>query len=78
LRLHSGQKPYACDLRPAKTPPLFVEFKLHKRWQTKRSYTCVERGCQKKFISTSGLFSHWKTTNCRQHVRIEEDYEDLP
>jgi len=35
-----------------------------------RPYTC--QGCDKKYISASGLRTHWKTTSCRPN-NIEDE-----
>jgi hypothetical protein len=44
---------------------------LHKRLHTnERPYTC--QGCDKKYISASGLRTHWKTTSCRPN-NIEDE-----
>uniref|UniRef100_A0A1B0CIK6 SET domain-containing protein n=2 Tax=Lutzomyia longipalpis TaxID=7200 RepID=A0A1B0CIK6_LUTLO len=45
--------------------------RLHKRLHTNdRPYVC--QGCDKKYISASGLRTHWKTTSCKPN-NIEEE-----
>ncbi len=75
LRLHSGQKPYACDLCPAKFTQ-FVHLKLHKRLHTnERPYTCAS--CNKRYISPSGLRTHWKTTGCAAAAAAGDELHEL-
>ncbi|VDM85521.1 unnamed protein product, partial [Strongylus vulgaris] len=49
LRLHNGQKPYACDVCSAKFTQ-YVHLRLHKRLHAnERPYACMS--CGKKYIS---------------------------
>lgn len=48
-----------------------MHLKLHKRLHTnERPFTCL--GCDKRYISASGLRTHWKTTSCKPN-NIEEE-----
>ena len=70
MRLHSGQKPYVCDICPSRFTQ-FVHLKLHKRLHTnERPFTC--QTCNKKYISASGLRTHWKSTTCKPTADQEQ------
>ena len=61
----SPTKKHRCDICLEKFSNT-SDLKLHKHAHTnERIYTC--RGCQKKYIGTSGLRNHWKRSNCDPH-----------
>ena len=58
------EKPFACDV----CKKLFSstsDLQLHKDTLHGPIFKC--RGCQNKFIGTSGLRNHWKTSKCEPH-----------
>lgn len=62
MRLHKGEKPFACEKCPLSFTQ-FVHLKLHKRLHNnERPFICGT--CGKSYISASGLRTHWKTTKC--------------
>jgi len=62
MRLHKGEKPFACEKCPLSFTQ-FVHLKLHKRLHNnERPFICGS--CGKSYISASGLRTHWKTTKC--------------
>ena len=62
MRLHKGEKPFACEKCPLSFTQ-FVHLKLHKRLHNnERPFICGT--CTKSYISASGLRTHWKTTKC--------------
>ena len=62
MRLHKGEKPFACEKCPLSFTQ-FVHLKLHKRLHNnERPFICGS--CNKSYISASGLRTHWKTTKC--------------
>jgi len=62
MRLHKGEKPFACEKCPLSFTQ-FVHLKLHKRLHNnERPFVCGS--CGKSYISASGLRTHWKTTKC--------------
>jgi len=62
MRLHSGDRPFHCRACPATFTQL-VHLKLHRRLHTnERPFECPH--CHRKYISGSGLKTHWKTGSC--------------
>ncbi|MPC18880.1 PR domain zinc finger protein 1 [Portunus trituberculatus] len=60
--------PYPLQKKDGK---MHYECNLHKRLHTnERPYTC--NTCNKKYISASGLRTHWKTTSCKPSSPEEE------
>ena len=69
MRLHKGEKPFACEKCPLSFTQ-FVHLKLHKRLHNnERPFICGS--CGKSYISASGLRTHWKTTKCEPSAAEE-------
>ncbi|KAL1382285.1 hypothetical protein pipiens_013251 [Culex pipiens pipiens] len=69
--LNGGHYERLTSTIPTTAAGFFVHLKLHKRLHTNdRPYVC--QGCDKKYISASGLRTHWKTTSCKPNNLEEE------
>ena len=70
MRLHLGERPYACDKCSQKFTQA-VHLRLHKRLHNnERPYQCEI--CQKTYISSTGLRTHLKSAKCGAPDPVED------